>query len=157
MVDLGLTECYSGFGVRTVWWCKGFEGSYDLSTDKYTRGKLTYSSLTPNDAANVVDELTLLLTGGRLNSASRNLIISAYNNAGDTATGLKAAQKLILATPEFHSTNIVDATAEDRPKMETPEASDDRYKAVSQFVLSIRDPSLKNSDGFYFNFHRLCL
>jgi hypothetical protein len=134
LVDLGLTDCYSGFGSLTTWWCGGFEDYHDISNDQFTRGSLKYLP-SSNNAASVVDELTLLLTGGRLNSASRTLIINAYNSAVNNAVGLKVAQKLITATPEFHSTNLVDANSEDRPEMETPEASGDRYKAVVFLML----------------------
>ena len=131
MVSLGLTECYSGFGDRTVWWCPGFESHFDLSNGQYTRGQLTFSPTSSSSAASVVDELSLLLTGGRLSTSSRDLIINAYNSASSKAAGLEIAQKLIIATPEFHSTNVIESKSEDRPEMETPESSGDRYKAVS--------------------------
>lgn len=132
LVDLGLTSCYSGFGSDTSLRCR--ETDFDPNNDQYTRGKLAYTPST-NDASNVVDELSLLLTGGRLNSVSRTLIINAYNSASSNAAGLKLSQKLIALTPEFHSTNIVYGNSQERPEMEIPTLSGDRYKAVVFVML----------------------
>ncbi len=131
LVDLGLTECYSGFGERTVWQCAGLESYFDTSNGQYTRGKLKYLPSNPSDASSVVDELSLLLTAGRLNNASRDFIINAFERASSASAGLEMVQKLITSIPEFHSTNIVDSNSNKRPEMETPEPSGERYKAVS--------------------------
>ena len=131
MVSLGLTECYSGFGDRTANRCEHFESIYDLSNGQYTRGKLSFTPSDSSSGASVVDELAMLLTGGRLNSSTRDVIINAYDNASSAAAGLEMAQKLITATPEFQSTNIVDSKTESRPEIETPVSSGGRYKAVS--------------------------
>lgn len=133
LVNLGLTECYSGFGERTVSRCGQLQSTLDTSNMKYTRGELIYSpTATSNSAESVVDELSLLLTAGRLSSVSRNLIINAYNNAPTTSSGLQIAQNLFATTPEFHSTNVVDTHSSNRPELEVPEPSNKRYKAVSQ-------------------------
>lgn len=131
MVNLGLTECYSGFGERTTWACQGLESYFDTSNDQYSRGSLQFSPSNPSDASSVVDELVMLLTAGRLNDASRDLIINAYQSASSTSVGLDTVQKLIASTPEFHSTNVVDVTSNERPEMEAPVPTGNRYKAVS--------------------------
>ena len=83
------------------------------------------------NAASVVDNLALLLTAGRLNTNARNSIISSYNDAGGGSDGLKIAQKLIAATPEYHSTNnIVDTKSIARPAPPDPTPSTKPYKAV---------------------------
>ena len=132
MVSLGLTECYAGFGDRTTHRCENFESIYDLRNGEYTRGKLSFTPSNSSSGATVVDELAMLLTAGRLNSSSRDVIINAYDSASSAALGLKMAQKLIAATPEFHSTDIFDSKIESRPEIETPESSGGRYKAVSR-------------------------
>ncbi len=118
LVDLGLTNCYGGFGERTTWWCEGY--NKDSYQEKYSRGFLGYSpvGVTPSD---VTDELALLLTGGRLSSASRNLI--------KESDGLETALKLIVTTPEFHSTRVV-TPLKLRPNMIIPAPSGAPYKAV---------------------------
>lgn len=83
-------------------------------------------------ANTVVNELSLLLTGGRLNTSSKSAIINAFNNESNSADGLKLAQKLIAATPEFHTSSAVfDATSTNRPEVSAPSPSNTRYKAVS--------------------------
>ena len=129
MVDHGLTSCFSGFGEETVWWCDGYESYYN--SDEVHHGKLNFRPSNPNNAVSVVNELSLLLTGGRLNSSSKNVISNAFQNAGQSSDGLRLAQKLIVTSPEFHSTSVFDASAVNRPEIKPPTSSSDRYKAVS--------------------------
>ena len=105
-------------------------GSYDTGTDKYTMGKLRFTPSNPNDANSVVDELSLLLTAGRLNQESRAIIADAYSSAGNNADGLRLAQKLMISTPEYQSTNILDIKPDTRPEVEFPPPSTKRYKAI---------------------------
>lgn len=137
LTDLGLTECFGGFAQRYLWRCGGLapDSYYDTDDDTYTMGKLTFSPSNPNNAADVVDELSLLLTAGRLNEASRSVIANAYANAGDYSDGLRLAQKLMFSTPEFQSTNVFDAGSELRPDVEFPPPSSKRYKAVIYLKL----------------------
>ena len=136
LVDLGLTECYSGFGEITTLSCRLLESFYDTSNDQYSRGSLQFSPSIPSDASSVVDELAMLLTAGRLNDASRDLIINAYQSASSTSVGLNTVQKLLVSTPEFHSTNVIDLTSSERPDMETPVPTGNRYKAVSKSFMN---------------------
>ena len=132
LVDLGLTECFGGFAQRNLWQCNELRpgGTYDTGTDKYTMGKLGFSPSNPNDANSVVDELSLLLTAGRLNQESRAIIANAYSSAGNNADGLRLAQKLMISTPEYQSTNILDIKSDIRPEVEFPPPSTKRYKAI---------------------------
>ena len=100
-------------------------------TPKYTRGKLQYTPSNPSDGSSVVDELSLLLTGGRLNNASRNLLTNAFKSSSSDSSGLKLVQKLITTTPEFHSTNTANSNLEGRPELKASESSGEKYKAVS--------------------------
>ena len=88
LVDLGLTECYGGFAERNLWNCGGLAPGgpyYGNSDGKYRMGELTFTPSNPHDAAHVVDELSLLLTGGRLNQDSRSVIVDAYSSATNIA------------------------------------------------------------------------
>lgn len=132
LIDLGLSECYSGFGEESAWQCDLLESYYDNSDTEFNHGRVKYQPSTPNNAEKVVDELSLLLTAGRLNSASRSLLVSAFQSEGNKADGLRVAQKLIASTPEFHSTTTFRSKSNSRPEIETPQASANRYKAVSE-------------------------
>jgi uncharacterized protein (DUF1501 family) len=123
LVDLGLTNCYGGFGETTTWWCDGYnDNNYD---EKYSRGYLGY---TPNGSTTneVADELAMLLTGGRLNAGSRQLI----SGSGD----LKTIIKLMATTPEFHSTRVT-TPLKMRPNMVVPQSSGTPYKAIIYVYL----------------------
>ena len=94
-------------------------------------GELTYSPSSPNDPSNVVEELSLLLTGGRLNQNSRTVIANAYSSAANHDEGLRLAQKLMFSTPEYHSTNLFDMkTIELRPDPQFPPPSSKRHKSI---------------------------
>ena len=125
LVDCGLSECISGFGE-----------SEDICSPEYSDnfGKLEYWPSDSNNPAKVVNELSLLLTGGRLNSRSQNIIAQAFQGQQYESDGLRLAQKLISTTPEFHSTSVFDATSTNRPEVENPNPSNERYKAVSRLI-----------------------
>ena len=71
-------------------------------------GSLTYANATANASA-IVDELDLLLTGGRLTAANRDVIIARYERTlatlGDPQAALRDAQELFLFSGEFHTTS----------------------------------------------------
>lgn len=125
LVDLGFNECYGGFAQPIYGRC----ASVGPNFNGYNMGRLTFLPSNPNDASQVVDELSLLLTGGRLSQDSRSIIANAYSSLNHI-DGLRLAQKLILTTPEFHSNNVVDTKADVRPDAQFPQPSSDRYKAV---------------------------
>ena len=69
------------------------------------------------DASNVVDQLSFLLTDGRLSDENRKIIEDQYTlslNAGTTFEAIQVATVLMLATPEVHTTNLVDVTSDAR-------------------------------------------
>jgi cullin-associated NEDD8-dissociated protein 1 len=61
----------------------------------------------PNDAEQVVDELNVLMAGGRLHDESRQVLIRAFQEkiaAGLTAgEALTAAQELMTFSSEYHT------------------------------------------------------
>lgn len=134
LINFGLTSCYGGFGMRTTWWCPDYEIG---DPENLSKGHLLYK---PHsfDADTVVDELSTLLTAGRLSENSRKIIKSEYiksmNNYGKNAA-LRMAQKLFVSTPEFHSTNIIDTTGEIRAEPKPPHPSNKPYKAIVFIML----------------------
>jgi uncharacterized protein (DUF1501 family) len=124
LVDLGLTECFGGFGEKTTYWCQNIFWDKEDSS-----GILTFSP-SQNTGSTVVDDLALLLTGGRLHPEARDQIKNAYNSEGDADQGLQLAQKLIISTPEFHTTSIFNSNVGPRPDVEPTPPSDRKYKAL---------------------------
>ena len=57
----------------------------------------------------MIDELAMLMVGGRLSEKNRALIRSAilpYYSTGDKGRATRIAQQLLLSAPEFHATNM---------------------------------------------------
>lgn len=130
LVDLGLTECSGGFGQRTLWYCGWYySDKITWNTSVYSDGLLTYIP-SSSDPQKIVDELALLLTSGRLSSTSRKAIFDIIVTFTDNSTRIKTAQKLIAASPAFHSTNLLQPLNTDRLNMTVPEATRKPYKAV---------------------------
>ena len=128
IIDTGLSQCFGGFGGRAINNCN----TLAQNPSNGAHGLITYQP-TGTTAEGIVDELALLLTGGKLNSASRTLIQNAYTTetaANGAASGLRYAQKLMIATPEYHSTNAVSEKGEDRPDPPDPQPSTKEYKAI---------------------------
>ncbi len=111
--------------------CENFGRSF--TAERYASGLLSFAPLDESTASAVVDELALLLTGGRLNANSRAAIEATYSStkASDgTAKALKMAQKLIINTPEFHSTSVFRPLGEARPEPAQPPEPTNPYKAL---------------------------
>ncbi len=100
LVDLGLNHCYSGFGPKTTGCCECLGNGmpvFDFEENNY--GRFAYTPSDPSKPFAIVNELSLLLTGGRLNSSSKSVIVDAFKGESNSADGLKLAQKLLLTTP----------------------------------------------------------
>lgn len=130
MIDLGLTDCYQGFGESTVLDC-------DRSADKdNSRGQLSYVP-TKTIVRDIIDELALLLTGGKLNDVSEKTIRKAYKNYDNDVESLKLVQKLFIMTPEFHMNGVFNPSTTKREPLKTSIAPDEDgdYKAVIMVFL----------------------
>lgn len=121
MVKYGLSTCNQGFGAS---------GSCIEGGSSSGPGNLTFSPSDPSNAEVVVNELATLLTSGRLNEKSREIISEEFSKAEDEQAGLRIAQQLMLTTPEFHSTSLTNFSGEPRPDLVTPPPSDREFKAV---------------------------
>jgi len=134
LIDFGLTRCYGGFGHLSVNNCGHYNPGHNAYKDPeiYSHGSLRYSA-TATSPGDIVDELAILLTGGRISANIRASLLTAYASEvdkSDNAGALRLVQKLIASFPEFHSTNIFHNTGDPRPEPATPVPSTNPYKAV---------------------------
>mmetsp|Transcript_1433 Transcript_1433/g.2264 ORF Transcript_1433/g.2264 Transcript_1433/m.2264 type:complete len:3782 (+) Transcript_1433:192-11537(+) len=134
LVKYGLSNCHSGFGVTSwsrSWNCN--EGNY---VDSGKLGFLPSSS----EASQVVNELTTLLTSGRLSEENRLIVTSAYEKTASESNpeaALRIAQQLIVTSPEFHSTNPVKKNGLPREAVEQPQKLGiNDYKAIVYVMFS---------------------
>lgn len=111
----------SGFSVYP-----GYSGCSDDGMYKRSFGHLTYVPSGADDNAKAA-ELALLLTAGRLSAANLDTIVNACANEPDGAK-TRCMQQLLVTTGEFHSTNTVTLSGEDRATETTAGNSTESYK-----------------------------
>ena len=126
LVEDGLVDCNGGFGRTSCPHRWNFPTKWP--TIDWSDGRLRYAKDgCPGGAAcsavDVVAELDLLLTGGRLNANSTAVIVDAYeaeyqstlaSTSSETEAlegALKVAQKLFTTTAEFSATNLYEPVA----------------------------------------------
>lgn len=135
-IKFGLVSCYNAFGdTLYTGQCPIQEGNTDDAI-----GYLDYSipqGLTVDEA---IEDLALLLTGGRLSSTNRNIIRGAieneYNN-GDISKATRIAQQLVLSSPEFHTWGTVHRnTGEKRHIQGYNHPPKNSYKTVVLFMMT---------------------
>ena len=100
-------------------------------------------SLGPTNAtAGLVADLSLLLTAGKLTDRSKRLIANAYDSrfaeTSSTPEALKMAEQLMLAAPEFHTTNLMQPSDETRaaPEALSNKTDERAYKAIVVVFLA---------------------
>lgn len=141
LIKAGLTSCWGGFGRR----CRPWRLVRDYPSMDWSDGSLALVPEDNSSAATVIAELDLLLTSGRLNTNASKVIADAYNeyNArGGAGAALVVAQQLLIASAEFHATNMNALTSTVRrhgaATGETRDAathSTSRFKAVVILVM----------------------
>ncbi len=151
LIDIGMSSCFGGLGDTTTVICN------DLDKDKdpleHSHGIITYSP-TSFDVTEIIDELALLLTAGRLNKQSRALITSAYTKKAedeDEVQALRLAQKLIVSSPEFQSTAFFYGNSQMRPDPIVPDPTGHEYKAIVFLNLSKYDIVIMNDRLIHIN------
>ena len=110
LIKYGMVQCEGGFGrgPKSSTCLELVEGNYEGS-----EGRLYYTP-SENNLQSIVGDLDLLLTGGRLSENDRRIISDALaweqNTAGrnDLAYLVRLAQQLIVTTPAFHTSALVD-------------------------------------------------
>ncbi|CAK0857865.1 unnamed protein product [Prorocentrum cordatum] len=118
LLDHGVSKCEDGLG--------------STGHGKECRqGSLSFAPVAPDVAESVVRELDVLLTGGRLAPASRELVRAAYEGHG-----LLGAQQAVVLTPEFQTLGAPqhegERSAEGPPP---PSGARDSYRALVMLFL----------------------
>lgn len=121
----GLADCYGGVGSGD----KCSIGFPNDGSSAYDPSK--YDLISPKD---VVDDLAVLITGGRLSDKTRDFIKDKYerksNATGSHLEALIDAEQLLVTTPEFHTNGLAQTTGRARKVAELEPATDIPYKAV---------------------------
>jgi cullin-associated NEDD8-dissociated protein 1 len=103
LVDYGLANHDGGFGPY-ITKPPEFIGDYTTSV-----GHLRYRpSNNTNSVSNMVEELSTLMTAGRLSAENKQVMLDAhayFNTNNGTASADRVLVKLFAATPEFHTSN----------------------------------------------------
>ena len=100
LIEHGLTSCFYGFGVNAItaakiYFCTLSDGVVEVTLNN-TRG----------DPGALIDEISTLLTPGRLSSNTRAVMTETYANTTVNDTeALQRLLKLFVIAPGFHSTN----------------------------------------------------
>ena len=97
LIKWGTTRCYGGFG-HYMGRCRK-EGTYDNSS-----GHLHFEPRKMHFWG-IINELDILLTGGRLSSSARSIIRGAMWGT-QIEQNLRKAQQLVVASPDFHSSGL---------------------------------------------------
>ena len=160
MVKFGLNTCKGGFseywGSDTA--SKGVDEFFPPGTGRsvcgyansgsklqhwkvreWADGNLTFAPQ-GTSSAEVIDELNVLLTSGRLNEQNKLIIMRAYEDeyasSGSTYEALLVAQYLFLATSEFHATNDNALTTTLRTLTSSSSSSGHGFKAVITLFMT---------------------
>jgi len=131
LVKWGMKECYGGFFMNNGN-CNRDPTDYEGSS-----GKLSYSPSNGLDSEDIVNELSTLLTGGRLSAEHKEIIKSTYDNEGNKAAALIMVQQLILISAEYHTSGAtVQKSGLKRPDNPPPKNTNEPYKAVIFLLLA---------------------
>ena len=140
-VKYGASDCFGGFG-RNQEGKYGWDHTRCIIGSSTNFGLATYNPITYglNSSGEIVDDLATLLTGGRLSDTNRQLIIEAYEYTldlkKDPYEAMVNAQQLMLASPEFQTTNTPSLIGGERPISSKPQPSGKPYKAVIYLMLA---------------------
>lgn len=78
-----------------------FRDTWKTRKEVCPQGRLTFEGSA--NATETLDELDLLLTGGRLTNSTKNLVRAVHVDTPGHVSGLKAAQQAIVMTAEFNT------------------------------------------------------
>ena len=137
-IKFGIVDCYSmysfeGWKHHYPFVCPTEEGDTSLSP-----ARISYEPQSIDSVDSIIDELDLLLTSGRLQGSTNRALIK--NIIGpimgtDVAKAVRAAQQLVVSTPEYHSNNLARKNESWRQKTASTTTSKAPYRAVIVLVL----------------------
>ena len=113
----------------------GDEEDRVLGRSAYAEGDNRYRPSSGLDSSGIIDELSTLLTSGRLSQEKRNLIKSVYDGSQGAAKYINA-QQLIATSPEFHTNGLSRSTQEDRSYDKKSLSTTNGYKAIVEIRLT---------------------
>ena len=113
--------------------CPSDEGDTSLSP-----AKMSYTPQSIDSVDSIIDELDLLLTSGRLQGSANRAVIKSIVEPmmGDVAKATRAAQQLVVSTPEFHSNSLPRKVESPRVITGYTEKPKAPYKAVVVLTLN---------------------
>jgi uncharacterized protein (DUF1800 family)/uncharacterized protein (DUF1501 family) len=135
LINNGVSACEGGFGFGLPSGCHAPSGPPLNYRDAASRrGSVTFSLPDSATSEQVIGELDLLLTGGRLNG-SMAAVRHAYENAAQDDR-LRAAQRTIILTPEFNTLGDSPSHGIRAPTEHSAAVPARSYKAVVMLWLS---------------------
>lgn len=138
VVKFGVSPCYNPTLDRNRGTLPGFGCA---SSEGDTSKSIAVPSYFPPPSASVddiLDELDILLTSGRLTDKNRELIkshVSLVFDTGDVSKAVRVAQELIFASPEFHSTGLTSNLSEKREVVGYEDPPTASYKAIVLLMM----------------------
>src|SRR6056300_204289 len=109
-----------------------FPASIHFADDgKFERswGRVTFGP-TGTNVTEMVSEVSLLLTAGRLSKENGDIIETACSSEPDDGAIYRCIQQLIMSSAEFHTTNTMEKSGEDRTVNNVSEGTNSTYKAI---------------------------
>lgn len=139
LIDHGLSSCDRGFARN---WFPQFDRTWRRCGSEgwqYADGNITYAPVDGATAEQVIDDLDLVLTAGRLNRTLRTYFLQEYNaemTAKTPMDAMKLALKMFISTAEFHMTNANILSGKTRTSTATVQSQGRQYKAIVVLFLN---------------------
>ena len=114
--------------------CASVEGDVSLSP-----AIISYQPSITSSVDALIEELSMLLTSGRLSDRNRALVrnsILPYYSNGDIGRATRIAQQLLFSAPEFHATGVPRGTGVPRQAASYDDSPVQPYKALVVFVMN---------------------
>lgn len=114
--------------------CASTEGDYSLSP-----AIISYQPSVTSSVDELIEELSMLLTSGRLGEKNKALVRSAilpYFSSGDIGRATRIAQQLLVSSPEYHTTGVPRRIESVRQAEAYDDLPGQPYKALVVFVMN---------------------
>jgi len=132
LIKFGLSRCHAGFGNE---YCgirrkPHTDGDYSASI-----GRLSYKPSFNDNAEDVIDYLSTVLTSGRMTSKTKEIIATAFSSVPEADAALRLAEQLTISSPEYHTTGKSKDVISTRPSLPPLRKTCKRHKAVVHVLL----------------------